>query len=202
MGCYYHPAVPTAVLCRECGHEICTHCSVDALCPGCQLGQVIKGAAQKQAVLVGSTSTNGNGARSASASSTPFSSDAMTAAPPPRPAATIVEDPPTPEDRLLAALCYPLWPVAMIVLFLRSQRSKWLRFNVVQSLAVNALGVALYVIYAAAQNIPVVGWQSALVLPFAMPIWFFVDLYLAVKAYGGQTTKVPIAADLASKFAA
>jgi hypothetical protein len=35
-----------------------------------------------------------------------------------------------------------------------------------------------------------------------MPIWFFVDLYLGVKAWGGQTTKVPIAADFASKYAA
>ena len=96
----------------------------------------------------------------------------------------------------------PLWPVALIVLFLQSKRSKFLRFNVVQSLAVNALGVGLYMIYAAAQHFPVIGWQSALVLPFAMPIWFFVDLYLAVKAYGGESVQVPIAADVAAKYAA
>lgn len=203
MGCYYHPAVPTAVLCKECGHEICTHCSVDTLCPGCRLGQAIKGAAQKQPVLVAAATTNGNGARSTSSAGSAFGAATAQAAPPrPTIAATVVEDPPTPEDRLLSSLCYPLWPIALIVLFLQSHRSKFLRFNVVQSLAVNALGVALYLMYAAAQNIPVVGWQSALVLPFAMPIWFFVDLYLAVKAYGGQTVKVPIAADLATKFAA
>lgn len=200
MGCYYHPAVPTAVLCRECGHEICQHCSVDTLCPGCRLGQAIKGAAQKQPVLVGVASTNGNGARATSAPGPTAGGPQPSAQP--RSSTTVLEDAPTPEDRLLSALCYPLWPIALIVLFLRSQRSKFLRFNVVQSLAVNALGVLLYLIYAAAQNIPVVGWQSALVLPFAMPIWFFVDLYLAVKAYGGQVTKVPIAADVASKYAA
>jgi uncharacterized membrane protein len=202
MGCYYHPAVPTAVLCRECGHEICAHCSIDSLCPGCRLGQAIKGAAQKQPVLTAAAATNGN-ARTASATAGPtLGGPAPAAAAAPRPTVTIVEEAPAPEDRLLAALCYPLWPIALIVLFLQSQRSKFLKFNVVQSLAVNALGVALYMIYAAASNMPVVGWQSALVLPFAMPIWFFVDLYLGVKAYGGQTIKVPIAADFASKYAA
>jgi uncharacterized membrane protein len=204
MGCYYHPAVPTAVLCRECGHEICSHCSVDTLCPGCRLGQAIKGAAQKQPVLTAAASTNGNGngARTAYAPGPPPSGAASQAAAPPRPSVTVVEEPASPEDRLLSALCYPLWPVAMIVLFLQSQRSKFLRFNVVQSLAVNALGVALYVMYAAAQHFPVIGWQSALVLPFAMPIWFCVDLDLAVKAYGGQSIKVPIAAEIAGKYAA
>jgi len=203
MGCYYHPAVPTAVLCRECNHEICSHCSVDSLCPGCRLGQAIKGAAQKQPVLTAVNSTNGNGARATYAPPPPPppgpSTRTVTA---PRPTVTVVEEPPTPEDRLLSALCYPLWPVAMIVLFLQSQRSKFLRYNVVQSLAVNALGVALYVMYATAQHFPVIGWQSALVLPFAMPIWFFVDLYLGVKAYGGQSIKVPIAAEIAGKYAA
>lgn len=202
MGCYYHPAVPTAVLCRECGHEICSHCSIDSLCPGCRLGQAIKGAAQKQPVLTASMSANGAGARSASASAPgPSFSEPQRPSAPSRPVPTVVEEVASPEDRLLSALCYPLWPVAMIVLFLQSQRSKFLRFNVVQSLAVNALGVALYVMYAAAEHFPVIGWQSALVLPFAMPIWFFVDLYLAVKAYGGQSIKVPIAAEIAGKYA-
>jgi uncharacterized membrane protein len=201
MGCYYHPAVPTAAFCRECGHEICAHCSVDSLCPGCRLGQAIK-VSQKQPVLVGATATNGNGKQSAASAPGASAGPAAAAATAARPQVAQVESPPSPDDRLLAALCYPLWPIALIVLFFTSHRSKFLRFNVVQALAVNALGVALYLLYDAAQGIPMVGWQSALVLPFAMPIWFLVDVYLAVKAYGGQTTRVPIAADVASKFAA
>ena len=205
MGCYYHPAVPTASLCKECGHEICSHCTVDSLCPGCRLGQAIKGAAQKQPVLTAAAATNGNGSRSSSTMGGPAytqSQPQSRPSAPPRPAVSVIDPPATPEDRLLSALCYPLWPVALIVLFLQSKRSKFLRFNVVQSLAVNALGVGLYMIYAAAQHFPVIGWQSALVLPFAMPIWFFVDLYLAVKAYGGESVQVPIAADVAAKYAA
>jgi len=203
MGCYYHPAVPTAVLCRECGHEICTHCAEDSLCPGCRLGQAMKGAAQRQPVLTAiKGGSGGNGTRTQAEPRPTFTTATGQPAAAPRASAAVVEPPPTHEDRLLAALCYPLWPVAMIVLFLQSQRSKFLRYNVVQSLAVNALGVGLYAIYAATSHFPVIGWQSALVLPFAMPIWFFIDLYLAVKAYGGESVKVPIAAELASKYAA
>jgi uncharacterized membrane protein len=209
MGCYYHPAVPTAVLCRECGQEICAHCSVDSVCPGCRLGHAIK-SAQQQPVLVSAAAANGTGATNGTrAQSSPGSASAgngaAAAAAPPKAApstAAVIDEQTTPEDRLLSALCYPLWPIALIVLFLQSKRSKFLRFNVVQSLGVNALGVLLYVMYAAAQHIPVIGWQSAIVLPFAMPIWFFIDLFLGVKAYGGQTTHVPIAADIATKFAA
>src|SRR5215472_3842499 len=112
MGCYYHPAVPTAVLCRECGHEICTHCAEDSLCPGCRLGQAMKGAAQRQPVLT-AIKGGGNGAYSQPGPRPTFTASAQPAAPP-RPTATVVDAPPAPEDRLLAALCYPLWPIAMI----------------------------------------------------------------------------------------
>src|SRR5690348_3245046 len=90
MGCYYHPAVPTAMLCRECGHEICTHCSVDTLCPGCRLGQAMKGAAQKQAVLVGAVAANGNGARATSAPGPAAASSPPPQAAAARPAVTLV----------------------------------------------------------------------------------------------------------------
>ena len=103
------------------------------------------------------------------------------------------------EDRLLSALCYPLWPIAFLLLLLQSRRSGFLRFNVMQSLAVNALGLVFYVACVAASGLPIIGWQSALVVPFLMPAWFVADLYLAVRAYAGYTTRVPIASEYASK---
>jgi hypothetical protein len=35
-----------------------------------------------------------------------------------------------------------------------------------------------------------------------MPAWFFIDLYLAVRTYGGHSPRVPIASDYAEKYAA
>jgi len=199
MSCYYHPAVPTAVLCRECNHEICSTCSVDAICPGCRLGHAIGANAPGLRSL--------NAAPGGASSSNAGATSQATATPPPgpeRPRATVtpIETPPTPEDRLLAAICYPLWPLALLMLFIRSQKSSFMRFHVVQALGVNALGVLVYMAYNFASGLPVVGWQSALFLPFMMPAWFFLDLYLAVRTYGGNTPRVPIAADYADKYAA
>gem|GEM_PF-2002148 len=143
-----------------------------------------------------------------SSSNAGATSQATSAPPPPpgpeRPKATVtsIETPPSPEDRLLAAVCYPLWPLALLMLFIRSHKTAFVRFHVVQALGVNALGVLVYMAYNFASGLPVIGWQSALFLPFMMPAWFFLDLYLAVRTYGGHSPRVPIAADYAEKYAA
>jgi uncharacterized membrane protein len=189
MSCYYHPKVPTAIACRDCGKEICTSCSQDDVCPGCRLGRALNATVLNRRPIAGTANgngANGNGARSAFATST---------------AAQTVDAAPAAEDRTLAAICYPLWPVALLMLVLPSHRSKFVRFNVLQALGVNALGVALYVAYALSANLPVIGWQSALMVPFLVPAWLLVDLYLAVRAFGGHLTRVPIAAEFAQRFA-
>jgi uncharacterized membrane protein len=106
----------------------------------------------------------------------------------------------TNEERALAALCYPLWPLSLLLLLVPLGRSSFVRFHVLQSLGVNGLGLGLYVIYALLANVPVVGWQSAFALPFLVPLWMLGDLYLAVRAASGHMPRVPFAGDLASKF--
>ncbi len=101
---------------------------------------------------------------------------------------------------MLAALCYPLWPLALLLLLLPAAHGKFVRFHVLQSLGVNALGVALYAVYALSAGLPVVGWQSAFALPLLVPLWMLGDLYLAIRAAVGESPRVPFAADLASKF--
>ncbi len=109
-------------------------------------------------------------------------------------------DPPS-EDRLLSALCYPLWPLALLLLVLRGKHPQFVRYHALQALFVNALGVAAYFVYSGAGSLPVVGWQSGLVLPLLLPAWFILDLYLAVRAYGGHMTRVPLAAEYAARYA-
>jgi uncharacterized membrane protein len=108
---------------------------------------------------------------------------------------------PPSDDRALAAVCYLLWPIALLMLVLPAHRSKFVRFHVVPAIGVNVLGVALYAAYALAAHLPVIGWQSALMVPFLVPVWFLIDLWLAVRAYGGHTTHVPVAADFAQRYA-
>lgn len=182
MGCYIHPAVPAAVRCRDCGKEICSTCSLDSICPGCRLGRAMKRESVAQRVLAGSAAA-APGAGGASGPIAAAPGDASH------------------DDRLLAAIAYPFWPLALLMLFLPG-RSKFLRFNVVQALLVNLLGVVLYALALVTAHLWVIGWQSALLLPFIVPLWFLFDVYLAARAYGGHTTRVPIAADYAQKYAA
>lgn|SRR5579864_4330530 len=192
MSCYYHPKVPTLTVCADCGHEICSTCSVDTVCPGCRLGRAMQSTAESRALQTATTErrtwTNGTTAQ---------------ASPPPQPSrppmvtVSEVRD----EDRVLSALCYPLWPVALFLLALRNKVSPFVRYHAMQGVLVNALGVAAYFVYTAAASLPVIGWQSAVVLPVLLPAWFILNLYLGIRAYGGQMTRVPLAGDYADRFA-
>lgn len=103
------------------------------------------------------------------------------------------------DDRVLAALSYPLWPLALFLLALRGKMSRFVRYHAIQGLLVNALGVGAYFVYSAAANLPVIGWQSALVLPILLPAWFIIDLYLGVRAYGGHLTRLPLTSEYAQR---
>lgn len=117
--------------------------------------------------------------------------------PPKAPVVTVSDS--SDDDRILAAISYPLWPVALFLLALRSRLSPFVRYHAIQALLVNALGVGAYFVYSAAANLPVIGWQSALVLPILLPAWFIINLYLGIRAYGGHLTRVPVAADYAQR---
>lgn len=186
MSCYYHPKVPTLTVCPDCGQEICATCSSDSVCPGCKLGRAMRLPQTKAITTDRPHFENTNGSAAA-------------AAPSPKPSVTVMADA-SAEERLLAALTYPLWPLALILLFLRGHVSPFVRYHTMQALAVNALGVVAYFVYTAAATLPVVGWQSALVLPILLPTWFILNLYLAVRAYGGHLTRVPLAAEYATRY--
>src|SRR5271165_2383230 len=191
MGCYYHPKLPTALRCADCGQEICSSCSDSGVCPGCRLGRAMKAAPARQLPTATADAPRVAWSAPPAAPAAPRVAQAIVAPP---------ESEASAEERVLAALCYPLWPLAVLLLLLLSAHAKFVRFHVLQSLAVNALGVALYALYALAANLPVIGWQSAFALPFLVPAWMLADLYLAIRAASGQSPRVPFAADFAGRF--
>ncbi|HLN47685.1 MAG TPA: hypothetical protein VK216_05410 [Magnetospirillaceae bacterium] len=189
MGCYYHPRLATALRCHDCGREICQTCSESGICPGCRLGRALQGASAKTAVVTAQAPRPGTWSASG-----PIDGRMNSTAP------AVVVAAPSGEERALAAMCYPLWPLALLLLLLPPGRSTFVRFHVLQALGVNGLGLALYGIYALLANVPVIGWQSAFALPFLVPLWMLGDLYLAARAATGQMPRVPFASELASRF--
>ena len=192
MSCYYHPKVPTLMTCADCGREVCATCSVNALCPGCRLGRAMQTASGGRAISTNRVEYQPKGSN-ASYSATPPPPTASQA-----PMVTVIDH--SEDDRVLSAVSYPLWPVALFLLVFRSRLAPFVRYHAMQSLVVNALGVGAYFVYTAAANLPVIGWQSAVVLPILLPAWFIIDLYLGVRAYGGQRTRVPLVGEYAQRY--
>jgi uncharacterized membrane protein len=93
----------------------------------------------------------------------------------------------TSDDKLWAALGYPIPLVALIVLFMEDKKSRpYIKFHAVQSLAAN---VVFYV---------VITILSVVTLGFGglcAPLIWLVFLYWAYQAYQGQDIKIPFVTD-------
>lgn len=94
---------------------------------------------------------------------------------------------PTSDDKLWAALGYPIPLVALIVLFMEDKKSRpYIKFHAVQSLVAN---VVFFV---------VISILSVVTLGFGglcAPILWLVFLYWAYQAYQGQDIRIPFVTD-------
>ncbi|MEW6029317.1 MAG: DUF4870 domain-containing protein [Chloroflexota bacterium] len=88
----------------------------------------------------------------------------------------------TSDDKLWAALGYPIGLIAIIVLLMEDKKSRpYIKYHAVQALAVN-----------------IVFWVIATILSFTLvglvcvPLIWIVFLYWAYQAYQGQMFEVPV----------
>jgi uncharacterized membrane protein len=92
----------------------------------------------------------------------------------------------TSNDKLLAALTYPIPLVGIIILVSDSMKNNpFLRTHAIQSLA---LGVVLFVLSFIITLIPVIGC-------FTPIIWLGITLYYAYQAYQGKDVTIPVVTD-------
>lgn len=88
----------------------------------------------------------------------------------------------TSDDKLWAALGYPIGLVALIVLFMDEKKARpFIKFHAVQSLAANVA----FVIVSTILGITVVGG-------LCVPVIWLVFFYWAYKAYQGETFEIPV----------
>ncbi len=94
-------------------------------------------------------------------------------------------------ERLLAALCYPLFPiVSLFILLVEEHKNKaFERYHAVQALGA---GVAIWVLFAILSLIMSVTVVLALCVPFLWIIVIVPFLYWAYQAYQGKTFEVPV----------
>ena len=103
---------------------------------------------------------------------------------------------PAPTDqtnRLLAALSYPIWFIALVIIFTDMKKDAFMRHHGWTALV---WGIAWFVIYVALEFLPFGYGLSRLV----RLVWLLASIYYAVQAYNGKEVSIPIVSDFAKKY--
>jgi uncharacterized membrane protein len=94
----------------------------------------------------------------------------------------------SPNDKLIAFLCYPLWPVGVLVLLLDSMKTNgYLRVHALQGIVLAAVLWVLTTVIGAISG----GLLSLLVGPAS----FVLSLYYGYLAYQERTVEIPVLSD-------
>ena len=97
----------------------------------------------------------------------------------------------TSDDKLWAALGYPIFIVAIIVLFMEDKKSRpFIKYHAVQSIAAN---IAIAII-AAIVSAVTIGFGA-----ICIPLFWLIFFYWAYKAYQGEYVTIPMVTDFIKK---
>jgi uncharacterized membrane protein len=124
------------------------------------------------------------------------------AAPPSEPAAAPAAPATTAGNEVLAALCYPIWIVALIVIVTDMKKDAYMRTHGWQGLF---WGIAWVVIMIAVAIVMVpvgiagLGALGGLLYGVAWVAWLVLSILYAIKAYNRQPVVIPIITDMAAK---
>ncbi len=194
MDCYFHSNVPSVAPCSDCGKPICATCRDKAgTCPSCRLAAKVDSASAKRQAVAGEVPPRAQQWWNAQQSQQAYSQ------PTPQVRASVAPAEDSQESRILVALGYPLWPLALLSLFDRKQ-SKRLRKQAYQALGFN---FGIYVVWAALAvigNLPLISWtplawRSNLVLALMIPLFIVMSVVYGIKAWHGDDVRVPIISD-------
>ena len=90
----------------------------------------------------------------------------------------------TSDDKLWAALGYPIFLIAIIVLFMEEKKARpFIKFHAVQSIVFN---VALWILYFIVSAVTI-GFGS-----ICFPVFWLITLWPAYKAYQGEYLNIPV----------
>ncbi|MGQ0572072.1 MAG: DUF4870 domain-containing protein [Armatimonadota bacterium] len=113
---------------------------------------------------------------------------------------------PAPADqsnRLLGALAYPIWIIALVIILTDKKKDSFLRHHGWTALF---WGIAWFIIYVALSilgNIPFLGWILVILGgPILWLVWLALSIYYAVQAYNGKEVTIPVVSDWARKYVA
>jgi uncharacterized membrane protein len=104
--------------------------------------------------------------------------------------------------KLLAALSYPIWIIALIVILTDMKKDPFMKHHGWTALF---WGLAWFIVWVALSilgNIPMLGWLLFLVTgPLLWIVWLALSIYYAIQAYNGKEVTIPVVSDFAKKYA-
>jgi uncharacterized membrane protein len=102
-------------------------------------------------------------------------------------------------DNLAGALAYvTILPAIGFLLLVPYNKNRFVRFHSFQCIFLN---IAWLVLWFGLSVVPLLGWVGFLLLPLLGFIGLILGIVLIIKAYQGQTFKLPVIGDLAEKYA-
>ena len=105
-------------------------------------------------------------------------------------------------NRLLAALSYPIWIIALVIILTDMKKDSFMRQHGWTALFWGIGWFVLYIVLMILTAIPFLGFGVAILFPFLGLAWLILSIYYAVQAYNGKVFSIPIVSDWARKYAA
>src|SRR5713226_8786659 len=97
-------------------------------------------------------------------------------------------------NRLLAALSYPIWIIALVIVFTDMKKDAFMRHHGWTALF---WGIAWFII--------IYGVLGFIAFPYGLNrlvrlVWLALSIYYAVQAYNGKEVSIPLVSDFAKKY--
>lgn len=103
------------------------------------------------------------------------------------------------ENRLLAALGYPIWIVALVVLFTDMKNNRFMKLHAVQALGFNiAFWVVIYI--AIGFVLGMFGFWTFGLIRILQLAWLVLAIWYAYQAYQGQTFSIPVVSQITDRY--
>ncbi|MGH2453106.1 MAG: DUF4870 domain-containing protein [bacterium] len=102
------------------------------------------------------------------------------------------------ENKLLAALGYPIGIIAVVVLLTDMKNNRFMKFHAVQSLL---FILAFVVVYVGSLILTAIVPPLFLVAMLVWIGWLILSIYYAVQAYNGKMFSIPVVGPYAAKYA-
>jgi uncharacterized membrane protein len=105
---------------------------------------------------------------------------------------------PTQTSRLLAALAYPIWVVALVIVLTDMKKDPYVGHHGSVALYWAIAWVVVFIGWGIVASLPLLHWLF-LLYPFLWPAFVISSIYYAVQSYQAKTFSIPIVSDLAQR---